>query len=228
MSVRATLVPHRFISRSSSRARSATASARVRCLSTASRARLRRARPFGPGRVPTRGRETTERQRELTREPVPEPGGSAGTAPTPGRAACRALTGGSLWARRRHQVSEPAPAGRQFPQQRAHGDRNRENRPSRPPRARHSLAAQRYRQGRAQGRVAVAMAQAPPLTLIFHGKTSAPIRRTGEESSARRVACQYWARNRRSGIARAIRLQSAPVRMQLRHARQRPSAAKRK
>jgi Stage II sporulation protein E (SpoIIE) len=32
--------------------------------------------------------------------------------------------------------------------------------------------------GRAQGRVAVAMAQAPPLTLIFHGKTSAPIRRT--------------------------------------------------
>ena len=36
-----------------------------------------------------------------------------------------------------------------------------------------------HRQGRARGRVADAMAQAPPLTLIFHGKNSAPIRRTG-------------------------------------------------
>jgi hypothetical protein len=35
-----------------------------------------------------------------------------------------------------------------------------------------------HRQGRARGRVAGAMAQAPPLTLIFLGKTSAPIGRT--------------------------------------------------
>jgi hypothetical protein len=37
-----------------------------------------------------------------------------------------------------------------------------------------------HRQGRARGRVAYAMAQAPPLTLIFHGKTSAPIGRTDQ------------------------------------------------
>jgi hypothetical protein len=34
--------------------------------------------------------------------------------------------------------------------------------------------------GAHSGRVAKAMAQAPPLTLIFHGKFSAPIGRTGE------------------------------------------------
>jgi hypothetical protein len=50
---------------------------------------------------------------------------------------------GALWARRRHQVGRPAPAGRQFPQQRTHGDRDREDWPGRPPRAGHSLAAQR-------------------------------------------------------------------------------------
>jgi hypothetical protein len=37
-----------------------------------------------------------------------------------------------------------------------------------------------HHQGRAQGRVADAMAQAPPLTLIFHGKTPAPIGRTDQ------------------------------------------------
>jgi hypothetical protein len=45
--------------------------------------------------------------------------GRPGTAPTPGgrpAAPCRA---GALWARSRHQVGRPAPAGRQFPQQRA-------------------------------------------------------------------------------------------------------------
>jgi hypothetical protein len=53
-------------------------------------------------------------------------------------APCRA---GALGARRRHQVGTSAPAGRQFPQQRAPGaPRPRENWPGRPPRAGYSLA----------------------------------------------------------------------------------------
>jgi hypothetical protein len=49
----------------------------------------------------------------------------------------------ALGARRRRQVSRPAPAGSQFPPQRAPDDRDRTNLPGRPPRAGHSLAAQR-------------------------------------------------------------------------------------
>ena len=47
-----------------------------------------------------------------------------------------------------------------------------------------------HRQGRAQGRVADAMAQAPPLTLIFHGKTSAPIGRTDQTRLVLLHRCQ--------------------------------------
>ena len=47
-------------------------------------------------------------------------------------------------------------------------------------RAGHPLTVQDHRQGRALRRVADAMAQAPPLTVIFPGKTSAPIGRTGQ------------------------------------------------
>ncbi len=43
------------------------------------------------------------------------------------------------------------------------------------------LPVKDHHQGRAWRRVADAMAQAPPLTLIFPGKTSAPIGRTGGE-----------------------------------------------
>ena len=52
-----------------------------------------------------------------------------------------------------------------------------------------------HRQGRARGRVADAMAQAPPLTLIFHGKTSAPIRRTDRTRLVLPTGC-HW----RSGV----------------------------
>jgi hypothetical protein len=67
-----------------------------------SRARLRRARPSGPGRFRTRRRKIIGGLRELTRGQGPEPSGTTGTAPTPGWAACRALRTGALRARRRH------------------------------------------------------------------------------------------------------------------------------
>jgi hypothetical protein len=54
-----------------------------------------RARPSGPGRVRTRKRESIEGWCELAQGPSQSRGGSAGTSPTPGWAACRALTGGS-------------------------------------------------------------------------------------------------------------------------------------
>jgi hypothetical protein len=38
-----------------------------------------------------------------------------------------AIAGRDRRVARRHQVSRPAPAGRQFPQQRTHGERDREN-----------------------------------------------------------------------------------------------------
>jgi hypothetical protein len=101
----------------------------------------------------------------------PVPGRAAGSTPTPGgrpAAPCRA---GALWARRRHQVSRPAPAGRQFPQQRAADAPRPRNRQDRPPRAGHSLAAQRS-PSRARPRARRCRdGAAPPLTLIFHGKT---------------------------------------------------------
>ncbi len=53
----------------------------------------------------------------------------------------------------------------------------------RPPVAGQSLTGQRSPSRARLRRAADAMAQAPPLTLIFSGKTSAPIRRTGEELS---------------------------------------------
>jgi hypothetical protein len=52
---------------------------------------------------------------------------------------CRA---GAPQAWRRHKVSRPASAGRQFPPQRTPIHRNRENRPGRPPRAAHPLAVE--------------------------------------------------------------------------------------
>ena len=59
-----------------------------------------------------------------------------------------------------------------------------------------------HRQGRAQGRVAVAMAQAPPLTLIFHGKT-----RTYQEDRAESSNIQATSRARPISIS----LQSMPI-----------------
>ena len=97
-------------------------------------------------------------------------------------AACRALTGGS--------PTGAAPHAGQLARNRRPMAQAATTSPMSAPassdravlRAGHPLAAQDHRQGRAQGRVADAMARAPPWTLIFPGKTSAPIRRTGEES----------------------------------------------
>jgi hypothetical protein len=77
-----------------------------------------RARLSGPGHVQTWKRECIERIARSGVRTMPQAGGVAGTAPTPGgrpAAPCRA---GALRARRRHQVSTPAPAGRQSPPQR--------------------------------------------------------------------------------------------------------------
>jgi hypothetical protein len=71
-----------------------------------------------PGPVRTRERESIEDSRELTREQSQWPAGRQALCRLWGgrpAAPCRA---GALGARRRHQASRPAPAGRQFPQQR--------------------------------------------------------------------------------------------------------------
>jgi hypothetical protein len=52
--------------------------------------------------------------------------------------------------------------------------------PGRPPRAGQSLTGEDHHQGRAQGHVPATRGR--PLTLIFPGKTSAPIRRTGAKT----------------------------------------------
>ena len=102
-----------------------------------------RARPSGLGRIRTRKRGGS---RNCVKQRMDHAGAGrdrgqladsgAGGLPRP----CRA---GALRARRRHQVSRPASAGRQFPPQRTPIHRDRENRPGRPPRAGHPLAAQR-------------------------------------------------------------------------------------
>jgi len=118
-----------------------------------------------------RERESIEGPRELLREQSQQPVGAAGTAPTSGRAACRALPGGSplgaapppgQHARTRSQAVTAAT--------REPMHRDRGNWLGRPPRARHSLAARRS-PSRALAALASPMARAPPQTLIFHGKT---------------------------------------------------------
>jgi hypothetical protein len=75
----------------------------------------------------------------------------------------------------------PAPAGRRYRPQ-----RSRSAAPARiagPSSGRRAVSHRERSPSRARlRRVADAMAHAPPLTAIFPGKTSAPIRRTGEES----------------------------------------------
>jgi hypothetical protein len=106
-------------------------------------------------------------------------GRAVGYPLTVGRRPAAPLRAGALRARRRAPVSWPrtrrpvAQAVTLFPTTAA----ALSDRPSSAP----GILSPRkdHRQGRTQGRVADAMAQAPPLTLIFPGKTSAPIRRTG-------------------------------------------------
>ena len=66
-----------------------------------------------------------------------------------------------------------------------------------------------HRQGRALGRVADAMAQAPPLTLIFPGKTSAPIR--GRDRA--RLRPMYARQDRPGWRARSAQGKIAPQSM---------------
>jgi hypothetical protein len=102
-----------------------------------------------------------------------------GYSPAPGRRPARDLRAEALRSRTPPPRRCPAPAGRRYRPQRslsaatARMDRAVLLAPG-------ILSPSKdHRQGRARGRVADAMAQAPPLTLIFHGKNSAPIRRTG-------------------------------------------------
>jgi hypothetical protein len=137
-----------------------------------------RAKPSGPGRVQPREHATTERERELAREPMPEPSGFGGCHADFGRAACRALTGGSPLGsasppRQQNRTLRQAVPAATHPR----GARPRELAGSSSSRRAFSRHAKITVKGRAQGRV-LRMAQAPPLTVIFLGKISAPIGRT--------------------------------------------------
>jgi hypothetical protein len=114
-------------------------------------------RPLTP--VRPRSREIIGELRELARGQS-QSQADDGNAPTAGRAACRALTGGTLRARRRPQASRPAPAGRRS-RRNAPDDCDRANWPRRPPRAGHCPAVQRS-PSRARLRHVLRIAQAPP------------------------------------------------------------------
>jgi hypothetical protein len=108
-------------------------------------------------------------------------------------APCRAE---ALRARRRHQVSRPAPAGRRSTPQRI----------LMPPQPRELAGAVLLapgilspRKDHCQGRTSSLRCGRSTLTVIFHGKDSAPVRRTGKESrfsgagdkSAVSTSCRY-------------------------------------
>jgi hypothetical protein len=105
-------------------------------------------------------------------------------------APCRA---GALWARRRHQVSRPARRQAVAAATREPMHHDRENWQDRPPRAGHSLAAQRSL-SRARLRHVLRMAQAPPQPLIFHGKTQRLSGGRGYIDSAA-LSCLYYTLN---------------------------------
>jgi hypothetical protein len=122
----------------------------------------------------------------------------AGLLGDSGAAACPRPMGGSppvagAAAGRLPRIRRQAVPGRNEPAApRLHGWQ------SRPPVAGQSLTVKAHHQGRAWRRVAEAMAQAPPLTVIFRGKTSAPIRRTGTTGSL--AAGQVAGRRCRLGL----------------------------
>ncbi len=95
--------------------------------------------------------------------------GSKGLACS-GAAACRALWAGALRARRCRRSAASAPVGRQSRPQRTHDDHTRKSWPGRPPHAGHALTAQDHSKGRSL-RSRLRRRSAPPLSVIFHGKT---------------------------------------------------------
>ncbi len=79
-----------------------------------------------PGRIVCGDAEVPEGIRELARgENRQQLGGDGRGLACSGAAACRALRAGAHRARRCRRSAAPAPAGRRFPAQRAHGDRAR-------------------------------------------------------------------------------------------------------
>ena len=138
---------------------------------TASRARLRRARPGRAWPIACEDAEVTGRNRKLARREPPGPSGVAEGRTCSGAAACRALRAGAHRARRCLRSAAPAPAGSRYSHQRASGDRACKTRPGRPPRAGHSVAAQRSPSRALAALASFGWRYAPLLTVILPGKS---------------------------------------------------------
>ncbi len=141
----------------------------------------RRAGPFRPWPIPRTSRDALQefvRRREVGCQELREAAGLLGDF---GAAACPRPMGGSppatgATAAPLPRIRRQAVPAATVPHRRARADGRAV---LRSPGS--LLPVKDHHQGRAWRRVADAMAQAPPLTLIFPGKTSAPIGRTGGE-----------------------------------------------
>ena len=150
--------------------------------STTSRARLRHAkrRAGGPNRrEETRSHRGTGCVTETTTTARTKRG-RPGYCPTPGAAACRALSGGSPDGRAaRRQVSCPASAGRRYPPLRCPDGRACRIRPWPVLRAWHPLAGQRSPSSALATLASYGWRYAPHWTVIFPGKTVGTYRKDG-------------------------------------------------
>ena len=154
----------------------------VTTFSTASRARLRHASAGPPARLQSRGREVIEWGC------VPETGTTARTRAGAGGATVRLRGGGyvaplraeALRARHRRQAGLPRSRRSAIPAVTLRRWSRLQEGAFPVLRAGHPLTAQDHIQGRSLRSRRCAMAQAPPLSVIFPGKTSAPIGWTGQ------------------------------------------------
>ena len=167
--------------------------------------------PYGrakPGRARPRSRGDAEISRGIaswSERNRQAQAGLAGGRAYSGAAACRALRAEAHRARRCLRSAAPTPAGSRCPLQRAPGDRDHAT-------DRAALPAPGIlspRKDHSQGRTSSLRCGRSTLTVIFHGKTPAPIRRTDRTRLALRshrfLTTSYFTsmskRSRRSGKA---------------------------